>query len=115
MQTGMRVGQYEILGRLGAGGMGEVYRARDTQLGREVAIKVLSEEASRNEDRLRRFFGEARATSALNHPNILTVYGIGEQDGKPYLVTELVDGQTLKSLLTKGPLPIGRAVDLTLQ
>lgn len=93
--SGARLGHYEILTPLGAGGMGEVYRARDTRLGREVAIKVLPASFANDEDRLRRFEQEARATSALNHPNILTVYDIGSHEGTPYTVAELlVTGRT---------------------
>lgn len=115
LAPGMRVGQYEILNKIGAGGMGEVYRVRDLQLGREAAIKVLTPEATQSEDRVKRFFAEARATSALNHPNILTVYGIGEHEGKPYLVMEFVDGQTLRALLRSGALPPGKAAEITIQ
>ena len=112
--TGMKVGNYEILTLIGSGGMGQVYRARDVQLGRIVAIKFLGEE-SENEDRLRRFFTEAKAASALNHPNILTVYGIGEFNEKPFIVTEFVEGQTLRSIIEQGPVPLNRALDVTLQ
>ncbi|HSD72551.1 MAG TPA: protein kinase [Thermoanaerobaculia bacterium] len=102
-------------GPLGVGGMGQVFRARDTQLKRSVAIKVLYSDAARDEKRLRRLVAEARAASALNHPNILTVYGLGEQDGLPYIVTELVEGETLARLLERSPLTLERALDLTLQ
>jgi tetratricopeptide (TPR) repeat protein len=115
LSAGERLGVYEILGPLGAGGMGQVFRARDTQLGRSVAIKVLYSEAARDEKRLRRLVAEARAASALNHPNILTVYGLGDQEGRPYIVTELVDGETVAGLLGRGPLPLARALDLSLQ
>jgi eukaryotic-like serine/threonine-protein kinase len=111
---GMKVGNYEILAHLGSGGMGQVYRARDTQLGRIVAIKFLSEE-SENEDRVKRFFTEAKAASALNHPNILTVYGLGEFNNKPFIATEFVEGQTLRSVIQEGRLPLNRALDITLQ
>ncbi len=95
--------------------MGKVFRARDLQLGREVAIKVLSEEAARDEARLHRFLAEAKAASALNHPNILTVYGFGEENRNPYIVTELVTGKTLRSLLQQGPLPMNRILDISIQ
>jgi tetratricopeptide (TPR) repeat protein len=113
--SGDRLDSYEIVAALGAGGMGRVYRARDLQLGREVAIKVLSEEAARDPTAFRRLVAEARAASALNHPNILTVYGMGQASGHPYIVTELIHGSTLRELLREGPLPAGEAVDLTLQ
>lgn len=111
---GMKVGNYEILALLGSGGMGQVYRARDTQLGRIVAIKFLGEESD-NEDRVKRFFTEAKAASALNHPNILTVYGLGEFNNKPFIATELVEGQTLRNVIEQGRLPLNRALDITLQ
>ena len=96
--AGIRLGPYEILGLLGAGGMGEVYRARDTRLGREVAVKVLPEGLAGDADRLRRFEREARAVAALNHPNILTVYDVGTHEGVPYVVLELLEGETLQEL-----------------
>lgn len=111
---GLKVGNYEILALLGSGGMGQVYRARDTQLGRIVAIKFLGEESD-NEDRVKRFFTEAKAASALNHPNILTVYGLGEFNNKPFIATEFVEGQTLRNVIEQGPLPLNRALDITLQ
>ena len=96
---GTRLGPYEILSLIGAGGMGEVYRARDPRLGRDVAIKVLPAAFSADPDRLRRFEQEARAAAALNHPNILAVYDIGTYDGAPYIVSELLDGETLRERL----------------
>lgn len=105
LTAGTRLGPYEVLGPLGAGGMGVVFRARDTRLGREVAIKVLPGEWTADSIRLRRFKQEAHAASALNHPNIVTVYDIGGQDGAPYLVTELLQGETLRERLATGPLP----------
>ncbi|HEY3204490.1 MAG TPA: protein kinase, partial [Thermoanaerobaculia bacterium] len=89
---GSHLGPYEILAPLGAGGMGEVYRARDTRLGREVAVKVLPAAFSADPDRLRRFEEEARAASALNHPNILTIHDVGQREGVPYVVSELLEG-----------------------
>lgn len=115
LTAGSRLGSYEILGLLGAGGMGQVFRARDLQLGREVAIKILAEDAAKDEERIRRFTAEAKAASALNHPNILTVYGIGEEENHPYLVTELVDGTTLRTKLRNGPLGVDTAIDIILQ
>ena len=90
-----RLGPYEIVGLLGAGGMGEVYRARDPRLGRDVAVKVLPSAFSADLDRLRRFEQEARAAAALNHPNILAVYDIGTHDAQPYVVAELLEGEGL--------------------
>src|SRR5216117_4074751 len=96
---GSRLGPYEILGQIGSGGMGEVYRARDTRLGREVAIKVLPAAFSQDADRLRRFEQEARAVGMLNHPNILIVHDIGTHEGAPYIVSELLEGETLRDHL----------------
>src|SRR6266481_1314190 len=96
LSPGSRLGPYEILDAIGAGGMGEVYRARDPRLGREVAIKVLPASFSQDSDRLRRFEQEARAASALNHPNILTIHDVGTHDGSPYVVSELLEGETLR-------------------
>jgi dipeptidyl aminopeptidase/acylaminoacyl peptidase len=115
LASGTKLGPYEILSALGAGGMGEVYRARDPRLGREVAIKVLSSGSAPDSERLRRFEQEARATAALNHPNILAVFDIGSQDNSPYIVSELLDGETLRSRLMGGPLPVRKAVDYALQ
>lgn len=95
-----RLGAYEILGSLGAGGMGEVYRARDTRLGRDVALKVLPPDVVRDPGRLERFHREARAIAALNHPHIVTIYSTDEADGVPFLTMELVEGQTLGELIS---------------
>jgi dipeptidyl aminopeptidase/acylaminoacyl peptidase len=115
LASGTRLGQYEIVDRLGAGGMGEVYRARDTRLGREVAVKALSRDLSADPQRLSRFEAEARAASALNHPNIVTIHEIGREAQTPFIVMELVDGRTLRDLLYSGPLPLRRAVALAAQ
>jgi Tol biopolymer transport system component len=115
LAAGTRLGPYEILALLGAGGMGEVYRARDERLGREVAIKVLPAALSQDADRLRRFEQEARAAGMLNHPNILIVHDIGTHDGAPYIVSELLEGATLRARLDEGPLPVRRSVDYALQ
>ena len=115
LSSGTRLGPYEILSPLGAGGMGEVYRARDPRLGREVAIKVLPAGCSSDPERLRRFEQEARAAAALNHPNILAVFDIGRQDDSPYIVSELLEGETLRSLLRDGPLPVRKAIEYALQ
>src|SRR5262245_66483556 len=99
LTSGTRLGVYEIIAPLGAGGMGEVYRARDTRLGREVAIKVLPLEVSADRDRLARFEREARSASALNHPNIVTIYEIGSSDSIAYIPMELAQGTSLRDLL----------------
>src|ERR671935_1086418 len=106
--VGTQLGPFEILAPLGAGGMGEVYRARDSRLGREVAIKVLPAAFSQDSDRLRRFEQEARAAGCLNHPNILTIYDIGTYQGSPYIVSELLEGEELRSQLNRGALPVRR-------
>src|SRR6201989_3288768 len=98
--TGTQLGRYEIRARIGEGGMGEVYLAQDTKLDRRVAIKFLHEEFSKDTDKLGRFIQEAKAASALNHPNILTVHEIGEVDGKNYIATELIDGKILREHLS---------------
>jgi Tol biopolymer transport system component len=109
LASGSQLGPYEILAPLGAGGMGEVYRARDPRLGREVAIKVLPAAASADPERLRRFEQEARAAGALNHPNILVIYDIGRHEGAPYIVSELLEGETLRERLRSGAKPISSA------
>jgi eukaryotic-like serine/threonine-protein kinase len=115
LASGTKLGPYEILAPLGAGGMGEVYRAKDTRLGREVALKVLPESFSRDADRLRRFQQEARAVAALNHPNILAIHDIGEEGGAPFIVSELLDGSSLRAELEHGPLPPRKASDYAAQ
>jgi len=112
LSPGVKLGTYVILGELGAGGMGEVYRARDSSLKREVAIKVLPASYSRDPDRLRRFELEAQAAAALNHPNILSILHIGEHDGWPYIVSELLEGETLGDRLLQGPMRRREAVDV---
>src|SRR5687767_632239 len=112
---GTKLGRYEIRSQIGAGGMGEVYRARDTQLGRDVAIKVLPLTYTVDQDRLRRFEQEASATSALNHPNILVVHDIATHDGTPYVVSELLEGETLRNRIAGSPLAQRRAIDYALQ
>jgi hypothetical protein len=105
LTSGTKVGPYEILSPLGAGGMGEVYRARDTQLARDVAIKVLPSFLLHDPDRLWRFEQEARAAAALNHPNILAVFQLGSYEGAPYLVSELLEGSTLSRATTSQGVP----------
>jgi hypothetical protein len=112
---GTQLGQYEVLGPLDAGGMGRIYRARDRELGREVAIKVLREDYADDEDWLARFKSEARLLASLNHPNIATVHGLHEADGTRYLVMELVPGETLARRLSRGPMPLGEALDVCRQ
>jgi len=114
LSAGARLGPYQIVALLGAGGMGEVYRARDPRIGREVAIKVLAPSFSGDADRLRRFEQEARAAGTLNHPNVLAIYDVGTQDGAPYLVSELLEGQTLRSRLGSA-LAVRKAIDYALQ
>ena len=105
------LGHYNITSKIGAGGMGEVYLARDTRLDREVAIKIVLADIANDGDRLQRFEQEARATSALNHPNILTVYDVGTHDGSPYIVAELLEGEELRQRLDEGPLPLRKTID----
>ena len=115
LTSGTNLGPYEIQSPLGAGGMGEVYRARDSRLGREVALKVLPESFSRDADRLRRFEQEARAVAALNHPNILAIHDIGEQDGAPFIVSELLEGRSLRAELENSALSPRKASDYAAQ
>jgi eukaryotic-like serine/threonine-protein kinase len=112
LPRGRRFGRYEVLDFLGAGGMGEVYRARDTSLSREVALKILTGEATRDSARFRRFQTEAQASAALSHPNIVSIYDVGEEGGTPYIVSELVEGTTLAGALARGPFPTRRLLDL---
>jgi eukaryotic-like serine/threonine-protein kinase len=114
LAPGTKLGPYRIDAQLGAGGMGEVYRARDSQLGRDVAIKVLANLMS-DPDRLRRFEQEARAAAALNHPNILAVYQLGTHEGAPYLVSELLEGQTLREVIRRGRISARKAIDYAVQ
>src|SRR5687768_5274576 len=111
MVEGSKLGPYEIVGLIGAGGMGEVYRARDSRLGRDVAIKTLPAGFAADAERLKRFEFEARAASQLSHPNILTIHDIGTTDGQPYIVSELLEGENLRERLTKGPLPPRKVVE----
>jgi serine/threonine-protein kinase len=113
--VGARLGHYELISRLGAGGMGEVYRARDLRLGREVAVKVLPERVSSDSQALARFEREARAVAALSHPNILALHDYGQEDGVTYAVMELLEGETLRDRMSAGALPIPRAVGFALQ
>ncbi len=115
LTAGTRLGPYEILAPLGAGGMGEVYRAKDSRLGRDVAIKVLPEEFASDKDRLARFEQEARAASALSHPNILTVFDVGIASGQSYIAMELIEGKSLRELLDGEPLSLRKGLDISVQ
>jgi Tol biopolymer transport system component len=115
LAPGTHLGPYEVLAPLGAGGMGEVYRARDERLGREVAVKVLPEDAWADSDRLRRFEQEAKATGALNHPNLLAVFDTGQHEGHPYVVFELLEGTTLRQVVGHAALPPRKAVEYAVQ
>jgi serine/threonine protein kinase len=115
LEAGSRLGPYEIVAPLGAGGMGEVYRARDGRLAREVAIKVLPQALATDQERLKRFEKEAKSASALNHPNIVTIHDIGSESGVSYIAMELVDGTTLRELLASGALPIKKLLQIAPQ
>src|SRR3712207_3870210 len=112
---GTNFGRYEIRSPIGAGGMGEVYLAQDAQLGRPVALKLLPSDVTKDQDRLRRFQQEARSTSALNHPNILTIFEIGESQGTHFIATEFIDGITLRERLTRGPMKQDEVLDVSIQ
>ncbi len=111
LQTGLRLGPYEVLGLLGAGGMGEVYRARDTRLGRDVALKTLPAALAEDPERRHRFELEARAVAALNHPGVLSLHDVGDAGGVSFMVAELLDGETLRERLTRGPVPWKQAAE----
>jgi serine/threonine protein kinase len=115
LNAGAIISHYHVMGKLGAGGMGEVYRARDERLGREVAIKVLPASLANDADRLKRFEQEARATSALNHPNILTIYDIGVHEGAPFIVAELLEGEELREQMNAGALPVRKVIEYAQQ
>jgi eukaryotic-like serine/threonine-protein kinase len=115
LSPGTKLGPYEVLAALGAGGMGEVYRARDARIGREVAVKVLPSDVAVDGERLRRFEREARTVGSLSHPNLLALFDVGRHEGVPYLVTELLDGATLRGLLTDGRFPQRKAVEYAIQ
>jgi eukaryotic-like serine/threonine-protein kinase len=115
LNPGSRLGTYEIIGLLGVGGMGEVYRARDARLGRDVAVKVLPSDLAARPDALTRFEREARAVAALSHPGILAIHDFGTANGVTYAVMELLDGESLRDALGDGPLPVRKAIDLAMQ
>src|SRR5437867_4116825 len=112
LSPGTRLGTYQITAPLGAGGMGEVYRARDTRLGREVAVKVLPGAVTSSADRLARFEREARTVAGLNHPNIVTLFSVEDEEGTRFLTMELVEGQSLDQHVTPGGMPLARVVEL---
>ena len=112
---GQRVGHYRVVEKIGAGGMGEVYRARDERLGRDVALKLIRPASSENPDHLRRFEQEARAAAALNHPNILAIFDVGLEGATPYIVSELLEGKTLRDRLNEGAIPLRQASAYALQ
>src|SRR5262245_30941993 len=113
--TGARIGAYELLAPIGRGGMGEVYRARDTRLKRDVALKILPESFANDSDRLARFQREAEVLASLNHPHIAQIYGIEESNGTRALVMELVDGETLADRVARGAVPVGEALPIARQ
>src|SRR5580698_5477714 len=112
---GRTLDHYRLLEEIGSGGMGEVYRASDDRLGRDVALKVLKPSLAQDHDRLRRFELEARSAALLNHPNIVVIYDIGMYDGAPYIVSELLEGKTLRQCLLSGPLSLRQAADYAIQ
>ena len=115
LEAGTRLGDYEVLSSLGAGGMGEVYRAKDTKLGREVAIKLLLDEVSADPERVARFEREARVLASLNRSNIATLHGFESEGDTHYLVMELVEGETLAERISRGPIPVDEAISLFIQ
>ena len=112
LSPGTRLGRYEVIAPLGAGGMGEVFRARDTKLGRDVALKVLPDRFSDDRHMLARFESEAKAVAALSHPSILSLFDVGEENGVPFAVAELLEGETLRALVSRGPVPVRRALEI---
>src|SRR2546425_5404228 len=115
LSSGTKLGRYEIRSKIGEGGMGEVYLAKDTKLDRKVALKILPAEVASHHDRMRRFVQEAKAVSALNHPNILTIHEIDESDTGHFIATEFIDGETLRERMRKGPLNVSEALDIATQ
>jgi len=115
LPPGTHLGRYEIRSQLGAGGMGEVYLAQDTKLDRKVALKILPTDVATNQDRMRRFGQEAKTTSALNHPNIITIYEIEQIDSVNFIATELIEGETLRQRLRSAPLKLGEVLDVAIQ
>src|SRR6266849_4740717 len=115
LTPGEKLGRYEIKSQLGAGGMGEVYLAQDTKLDRKVALKILPADVAAHQDRMRRFVQEAKATSALNHPNIITIHEIEQSDSVNFIATEFIDGQTLRERMRNAPpLKVGEVLDVAI-
>src|SRR6266581_5798501 len=115
LTAGLHLGPYEILSALGAGGMGEVYRARDSRLNRDVALKILPESFTHDPERLARFRREAQVLASLNHPHIGAIYGLDEANGQQFLVLELVDGESLDRRIARGPIPVDEALAIARQ
>jgi eukaryotic-like serine/threonine-protein kinase len=115
LSQGMQLGSLELLEPIGAGGMGEVWRGRDTVLGRDVAVKALPDSLARDPERIERLEREARVLAALNHPNLAIIHELKELDGSKYLILELVDGETLADRIARGPIPVSDALDIALQ
>jgi serine/threonine protein kinase len=115
LTTGTRLGPYEILAPLGSGGMGEVYRAKDTKLGREVALKILPASFTNDPERVARFRREAQVLASLNHPHIAQIYGLEEANGSQFLVLELVDGESLDKRIARGPVPVDETLGIAKQ
>ncbi len=115
LAPGAHLGPYEIVSLLGVGGMGEVYQAKDSRLGRVVAIKILPAQFAADKDHLHRFEREARSASALNHPNIVTIYDLGQDGSTHYIAMEMIEGKTLRDLLGGGSLPIRKAIEIAAQ
>ena len=115
LTSGTRLGRYEVQGQLGVGGMGEVYVARDTQLDRTIALKILRSDVASDTQWMRRFVQEAKAASSLNHPNILTIHEIGQSDSTHFIATELIEGETLRARMTKARLKLTDALDVAIQ
>src|SRR5258705_622418 len=115
LPAGTKLSRYEIHSQLGAGGMGEVFLAQDTKLDRKVALKILHSEVAANQDRMRRFVQEAKAASALNHPNIITIHEIEQSESTQFIATEFIDGQTLREHIRNAPLKLGEVLDVSAQ
>src|SRR5574339_399051 len=112
---GARLGPYEVVAQIGAGGMGEVYRARDTKLKRDVAVKMLTKEFARDAGYVLRFSREAELLASLNHPNLAAIFSLGEHEGQPFIVMELLDGHSLRAAIEGGSIPYAKLLDLAIQ